>query len=169
MLEKTLESPLDCEKIKPVNPKGNQPWIFTGRTDAEALILWLPDVKSWFIGKDPDAGKGWTQQEKRRTEDETVGWSHWLNGCEFEQTPGEWRTGKPHVLQFRGSQRVRHCLATEQQQPINSIRSSGWGPNPTILPPLQMPIANPKLPPVLKTNWLQISAPKTLFLSPIIC
>ena len=75
VLEKTLESPLDFEEIQPVNPKGNQPWIFVGRTDAEAeaLILWPPDVKSWLIGKDPDAGKDWRQEEKGMTEDEMVG------------------------------------------------------------------------------------------------
>ena len=88
VLEKTLESPLDS-KIKPVNPKGNQPWIFFGRSDAEAEapILWPPDVKSWLIGKDPDKGKDWGQEEKGVTENETVGWHHWLNGREFEQTP----------------------------------------------------------------------------------
>ena len=90
MLEKSLESPLDSKEIKPVNPKGNQLWIFIGRTDveAEAPVLWPPDVKSWRIGKDPDAGKDWGQ-EKWVTEDETVGWHHWLNRCEFEQTPGD--------------------------------------------------------------------------------
>ena len=74
VLEKTLESPLDCKEIKPVNPKGNQPWIYIGRTDveAEALILWPPDAKSWHIGKDPDAGKVWGQEEKGMTEDEMV-------------------------------------------------------------------------------------------------
>ena len=89
MLEKTLESPLDF-KIKPVNPKGNQSWIFIGRTDAEAEapILWPPDVKNWFIGKDPDAGNDWGQ-EKGPTEDEMVGWHHWHNAPEFEQTPGD--------------------------------------------------------------------------------
>ena len=73
--EKTLESPLGCKEIKPVNPKGNQPWIFTGRTDAEAeaLVLWPPDAKSWLTGKDPDAGKDWGQEEKGATEDEMVG------------------------------------------------------------------------------------------------
>ena len=87
-LEKTLESPLDCKEIKPVNPKGIQPWIFIGRTDAEAEapILWPPDVKSRLIGKDPDAGKDWGQ-EKRTTEDEIVGWHHRLNGHELEQAP----------------------------------------------------------------------------------
>ena len=89
MLEKTLESPLDCKEIKPVNPKGNQPWIFTGRTDAEAEapIPGQPDAKSRLIRKDPDAGKGWGQEEKGVTEDEIVGWHHRLNGHEFKQTP----------------------------------------------------------------------------------
>ena len=86
MLEKTLESPMDCKEIKSVNPKGNQPIIFIGRTDveAEAPILWPPDVKNWLIGKDPDAGKDWRQEEKGMTEHEMVGWHHWLNGHEFE-------------------------------------------------------------------------------------
>ena len=90
VLEKTLESPLDCKEIKPVNPKGSQSWIFIGRTDAEteAPILWPPDMKNWLIGKDPDAGKDWRQKEKGTTEDEMVGWYHWLNGHEFEQAPG---------------------------------------------------------------------------------
>ena len=83
---KTPESPLDCKEIQPVHPKGDQSWVFTGRTDAEAEtpILWPPDVKSWVIWKDPDAGKDWGQEEKRMTEDEMVGWHHWLNGHEFE-------------------------------------------------------------------------------------
>ena len=85
-LEKTLESPLGYKEIKLVNPKGNQSWIFIGRTDAEAEtpILWPPDVKNWLIGKDPDAGKDWRQEEKGMTEDEMVGWHHGLNGHEFE-------------------------------------------------------------------------------------
>ena len=87
---KTLENSLDCKEIKPVHPKGNQSWIFTGKTDAEAEtpILWSPDAKNWLIGKDPDAGKDWGQDEKGTTEDEMVGWHHWLNGHEFEQAPG---------------------------------------------------------------------------------
>ena len=91
VLEKTLESPLDCKEIKPVSPKGNQPWMFIGRTDAEAEapIVWLPDVKSWLNGKNFDAGKDWGQEEKGATEDEMVGWHHQLNGHEFEQTPGD--------------------------------------------------------------------------------
>ena len=92
VLKKTLESPLDSKEIKSINPKWNQPWIFIGGTDAEALILWPPDVKSWLIGKDTDAakdtdaGKYWGPEKKRATEDETVGWHHWLNGHELEQT-----------------------------------------------------------------------------------
>ena len=90
MLEKTLESPLDCKEIQPAHPKGNQLWIFIGRADAEAEtpILWPPDVKSWLTGKDPDAGKDWGQEEKGMTEDEMVGWHHRLHGREFEQTVG---------------------------------------------------------------------------------
>ena len=85
MLEKTLESPLDCKEIQPVHPKGDQSWVIIGRTDIEAEIpiLWLPDVKSWLIGKDHDAGKDWRQEEKGTTEDEMVGWLHRLNGYEF--------------------------------------------------------------------------------------
>ena len=85
-LEKTLEGPLDCKEIQPVHPKGNQSWIFIGRTDAEAEtpILWPPDAKSWLIWKDPDAGKDWGQEEKGMTEDEMVGWHHRLRGHEFE-------------------------------------------------------------------------------------
>ena len=81
-LKKTLESPLSCKEIQPVNPKGNQPWIFIGRIDAEAEtpILWPPDAKSWLIRKDPDAGKDWRQEEKGMTEDEMLGWHHWLSG-----------------------------------------------------------------------------------------
>ena len=84
-----LESPLDCKEIQPVHPKGNESWIFTGRTDAEAEtpILWPPDVKNWLIGKDPDAGKDWRQEEKGMTEDEMVGWHHRLHGHEFEEAP----------------------------------------------------------------------------------
>ena len=86
VLEKTLESPLDWKEIQPVNPKGNQSWIFIGRTDAEAEgpILWPPDGKNWLLGKDPDAGKHWRQEEKGMTEDEVVRWHHRLNGHEFE-------------------------------------------------------------------------------------
>ena len=90
VLEKTLKSPLDCKEIKPVNPKGNQSWIFIGRTDAEAEtpILWPPDGKNWLTGKRPDARKDWRQEEKGMTEDEMVGWHHRLDGHEFKQAPG---------------------------------------------------------------------------------
>ena len=91
VLEKTLESPLDCKEIQPVHPKGNQSWIFIGKTDAEAEtpILWPPDAKNWLIGKDPDAGKDWRQEEKGTTEDETVGWHHQLDGHEQALGDGE--------------------------------------------------------------------------------
>ena len=154
VLEKTLESPLDCKEIQPVHPKenqswiftgrtdaikkaedteelvllncgagknswefagqqgdqtskGNQPWIFIGRTDAEAErpIFWPPNVRTWLIGKDPDAGKDCRQEEKGTTEDEMVGWHHWPDGHEFEHW---WWTGRPGVLQSMGSQSVRH-------------------------------------------------------------
>ena len=90
VLTKTLESPLDCKEIQPVHPKRNQSWLFIGRTDAEAEtpIFWPPDAKNWLTGKDPDAGKDWRQEEKGMTEDEMVGWYHWLDGHEFEQALG---------------------------------------------------------------------------------
>ena len=90
VLEKTLESPLDCKEIQTVHPKVNPSWIFTGGTDAETEtpILWPPDVKNWLTRKDPDAGKDWRWEEKGMTEDEMIGWHHWLNGHEFEQAPG---------------------------------------------------------------------------------
>ena len=89
VLEKTLESPLDCKEMKLVNPKGNQSWIFTERTEAEVEtpVLWPPDAKNWLTRKDPDAGKNW-RLEKGKTEDKMVGWYHWLNGHEFEQALG---------------------------------------------------------------------------------
>ena len=90
VVEKSLESPLIYREIKPANPKGNQSRIFIGRTDAEAQapILWPPDAKNWLIGKDPDAGKDWRQEEKGTTEDEMAGWHYWLDGHEFEQALG---------------------------------------------------------------------------------
>ena len=91
VLEKTLESPLDCKEIQPVHAKGNQSCIFTGRTDAEAdsPILWPPDAKNGLVGKDPDAGRDWRQEGKGMMQDEMVGWHHWLGGHEFEQAPGD--------------------------------------------------------------------------------
>ena len=88
--EDSFESPLDCKESKPVNPKENQSWIFIGKAnaEAEAPILWPLDAKNWLTGKDPDAGKDWRQEEKRITEDEMVGWHHWLKGHESEEAPG---------------------------------------------------------------------------------
>ena len=90
VLEKTLESPLDCREIQPVHSEGDQPWDFFVGNDAEAetLVLWPPDVKSWLIGKDSDAGRDWGQEEKGTTEDEMARWHHWLDGCGSEWTPG---------------------------------------------------------------------------------
>ena len=110
VLEKTLESSLDCKEIQPVNPKRNQSWIFIGRTDAEAEIpiLWPPDAKNWLNGKDPDAGKDWKQEEKGKTEEEMVGWHYWLDGNEFEQTL---RVGDREALNA-----VVHGVAKSQTQ-----------------------------------------------------
>ena len=117
VLEKTLESPLNCTEIKPVHPKGNQPWIFIGRTDAgaETPVLWPPDAKSWIIRKDPDAGKD-QRQEKGMTEDEMVGWDHRLNGHEFEQALGDGKGQGSLACCSPWGCRVRHDWATEQQQ-----------------------------------------------------
>ena len=126
VLEKTLESPLDCKEIKPVNPKGDQSWVFIGRTDAEAEmpILWLLDVKNWLIGKDPDAGKDWRQEEKETTVDESLmaslTWWTWI----WANSRRQWRTGKTGVLQSTGWQRVRRDWMTEQQQDECSLCSS---------------------------------------------
>ena len=124
VLEKTLESSLNWKEIKPVNPQGNQPWIFIGRTDAKAPILWPPDAKNWLIGKDPDAGKDWGWEEKGTTEDEMVGWLHsltrwtwvWVNYRSW------WWTEKPGVLQSMGLQRVRHNWATELNYCLTSAQ-----------------------------------------------
>ena len=115
VLEKTLENTLDCTEIKPVNPKRNQSWIFTVRTDAEAKapIVWLPVAKNRLIRKDPDAGKDWRQEEKGMTEDEMVGWHHWLNGHEFEWTLGVGDGWRPGALQSMGSRRVGLDWVTE--------------------------------------------------------
>ena len=110
-----LLSPLDSKEIKPVNPKGNPPWILIGRTDAEAEapILWPPDVKKWLIGKDPDAGKDWRQEEKGTREDEMVGcpptWWTWV----WVSSRSWWWTGKPDVLQSMASQSVTHDWGAE--------------------------------------------------------
>ena len=108
VLEKTLESPLDCKEIQPVRSKGDQPWVFIGRTDAKAEtpILWPPHAKSWLTGKDPDAGRDWGQEEKGTTKDEMAGWHHQLDGHVWVNSESWWWTGRPRVLQFMGSQRV---------------------------------------------------------------
>ena len=118
VLEKTLESPLDCKEIKPVNPKGSQSWIFFGRTDAEAPILWPSDVKNWLLGKDPDAGQDWRQEEKGTTEDEMVGWHYQLNGHEFEQ-----------VLDVGNGQRSHACCSPWGRNEFNMIERLNWYKN----------------------------------------
>ena len=114
VLEETLDSPLDSKEIQPVHPKGNQSWIFIGRTDVEAetLILWPPDAKNWLTRKDPDSAKDWRQEEKGTTEDEMVGRHHrwtWV----WASSGSWWWTGKPGVLQSMGSQRAGHDWVTE--------------------------------------------------------
>ena len=121
-LEKTLESPLDCKEIQPVHPKGNQSWIFIGRTDdeAETPILWPPDAKNWLTGKDPDAGKDWRQEEKGKIEDEMVGWYHWLDGHEFEHAlgVGDGQGGLAHCSPWGHMTRVRHDWVTALKWPF---------------------------------------------------
>ena len=115
MLEKTLESPLDCKATKLGNPKGNQSWIFIERTDAEAEtpILWPPDAKSRLIGKDPDAERDWGQEKKGTTKDEMIGWHHQIKDMSLNNSGSGWWTGKPGVLQSMRSQRVGRDWATE--------------------------------------------------------
>ena len=116
VLEKTLESPLDCKEIQPVHSEGDQPWDFFGRNDAkaEAPVLWPPHVKSWLIGKDCDAGRDWGQEKKGTTEDEMTGWHHWLDGHElWVYSRSWWWTGRPGVLRFMVSQIVRHDWVIE--------------------------------------------------------
>jgi len=126
VLKKTLEIPLDCKEIQPVSPKGNQSWIFIGRTDVEAgtPIFWPPDVKSWLIGKDPDAGKDWRQEEKGMTEDEMVAWVSptqwtwvWVNSGSW------WWTGRPGVLQSMGSQIVGHNWTEQIKKLGHKVRT----------------------------------------------
>ena len=115
VLEKTLLSPLDCKEIQAVHPKGDQSWVSFGRTDAEVEtpILWPPHVKSWLIGKDPGGGRDWGQEEKGMTEDEMAGWHHRLDAHEFGWILELVMDGGPGVLQFMGSQRVKHDWAPE--------------------------------------------------------
>ena len=123
MLEKTPESPLDCKEIKSVNPKGNQPWIFIGRTDAEAEtpILWPPEAKSWLTGKDLDAVKNWGWEEKGETEDEMVGWHHRFNAHESQQTLGD----------SEGQGSLACCSPWDHKEldmtePLNNNNSNAW-------------------------------------------
>ena len=125
VLEKTLESPLDCKEIQPVHPKGDQSWVFIGRTDAEAEtpILWQPDSKSWLIGKDPDAGKDLRAGE----EGDNRGWDGWMASLTqwtwvWVDSGSWWWTGKPDVLLFMRSQRVRHDWVTELKMEKSRIR-----------------------------------------------
>ena len=123
------ESPLDCKEIQPVHPKGDQSWVFIGRTDVEAEtpVLWPPDAKSRLIWKDPDAGKDWGQEEKGMTENEMVGWHHRLDGHGFGWTPrvGDGQ-GSLVWLQFIGSQRVRHNWATKLNW-TSQAQNVQWG------------------------------------------
>ena len=116
VLEKTLESPLDCKEIESVHPKGNQSWVFTGRTDVEAetSVLWLPDMKSWLIGKDPDSGKDWGQEGKGLNR----GWDGWMASPTqwtwfWVDSRSWWWTWRPGMLRFMGSLRVPPNWATE--------------------------------------------------------
>ena len=148
VLEKTLVGPLDCKEIQPVHPKADQSWVFIGRTDAEAetTILWPPDVKSWLIWKDPDAGKDWGQVEKRTTEDDMVGWHHRLNGHGFGWTPGVGDGQGGLACCSSWGCRVRHDWLTErtnfepgpqnesmwcgsvlkQRKNVNSVKPTTW-------------------------------------------
>ena len=134
VLEKTLENPLDCKEIQAVHPKWDQSWVFFGRTDVEgeSPILWPPDGKSWLIGKDPDAGSDWRQEEKGTTEDETVGWCHsptqWTWVCLNSRS--WWWTGRPGVLWSMRSQSIRHDWATELKE-SNCQRKNTWRENKT--------------------------------------
>ena len=129
VLEKSFESPLDCKEIKPVHPKGDQPWIFIGRTGAEAPILWPPDVKPWLIGKVPDAGKGWGQEEKGATEDAMVGWHRWTQWAWVcTNSRRHWRT-EACVLQSTGPQsrtRPRDWTPLPERRCGGQFSGSGW-------------------------------------------
>ena len=150
MLVKTLESPLDCKEIQPVHPKGNQFWIFIGRTDAEAEtpILWPPDSKNWLFGKDPAAGKDWKWEEKGTTEDKMVGWHYQLDGHEFEQAPGV-GNGQPSLVccspwghkELDKTEWLIHCLKKQVSTVVHNwagleFQSILYGPksNVTVLP-----------------------------------
>ena len=128
--------PLDCKEIQPVHPKGNQPWIFFGWSDAgaETSILWPPDTKSRLIRKDPDAGKDWRQEEKGTTEDKTIVWHHWLNGHEFEQALGDGERQGGLMCCSPWGHRVRHDWANERRRrhPLLGPLKS-WAPGTSLL------------------------------------
>ena len=131
VLEKTLESPLDCKEIQLVHPKWDQSWVFIGKTDVEAKtpILWPSHVKSWLIGKDPDAGKDWRQEEKGTTKDEMVGWHHGLEAHEFEQAPGTSDGQGGLACCSPWGRRVGHDWATElnwKDTKTNKTQSLLW-------------------------------------------
>ena len=130
VLKKTLESPLDCKEIQPVQTKGNQSWIFIGRTDAEAEtpIVWPPNAKNWLTGKEPDSGKDWRQVEKAMTEDEMVGWPHQLTGHEFEQAPGDGKDRESWRAAGHGVAKSPNDLAAEQQT-TRRLRTKAAGQN----------------------------------------
>ena len=114
VLEKTLQSPLDCNEVQPVHPKADQSWVFTGRTDAEVPVLWPPDAKNCLIGKDPDA-KDWRWEEKGTTEDEMIGWHHWINACEFE-----------HALGVDDEQGSLVCCIPWGRKELNTTEQLNW-------------------------------------------
>ena len=128
VLEKTLESPLDCKEIQPVHPKGDQSWVFIGRTDAEAEapILRSPDAKSWLIGKDPDAGRDWGQEEKGMTEDEMVGWHHRLDRHGFRWTPG--------VADGQGGLACCDSWGRKESDTTEQLNWTDWGSGPRHVP-----------------------------------
>ena len=161
MLEKTLKSHLDSKGTKPVNPKGNQSWLFIGRTDAEAEtpILWPPDVKNWLIWKDPDAGKDWRQEEKEMTEDEMVGWPHQLSRHKFEHTLGDDEGRGSLASAVHGATRVRHYWVTEQQQPsalaLLAAAAKSSQSCPTLCDPIDSSPPGSPVPGILQARMLE--------------
>ena len=155
VLEKTFESPLDYKEIQPVHPKGNQSWIFIGRTDAEAEtpILWPPDAKNWLIWKDVDDVKDWRREEKGITEDEMVGWHRWLSEHELEQTPGN--SGEQRSLACCSSQGPKESDMTEQLNNISRtlIRVSSRSVNPCTSLSSRHPWPSPQM----QASWLVCS------------
>ena len=133
VLEKTAENPLGCKKIQPVHPKGDQSWVLIGRIDVEAEtpILCPPDVKSWLIGKDPVSGNDWRQEEKEMTEDEMVGWNHWLNGLGFGWTPevGDGQGGLALVWFMESQSQTQLNDWTEPNSSSFSYSTSPWQPS----------------------------------------